>query len=113
MAAVLAARRHRRARPPRDARAIPLGAGRCSSASRSLYLTLFLFVPLFAVFFEALKKGWGVYLAAISEPDALGRDPPHAPRRGHRRAAEPRLRHRRRLGDREVRLPRQERCSSR
>jgi sulfate transport system permease protein len=34
------------------------------------YLTLFLFIPLFAVFFEALKKGWGTYLAAISEPDA-------------------------------------------
>ena len=34
------------------------------------YLTLFLFVPLFAVFFEALKKGWGTYLAAIAEPDA-------------------------------------------
>jgi sulfate transport system permease protein len=25
------------------------------------YLTLFLFIPLFAVFFEALKKGWGTY----------------------------------------------------
>jgi sulfate transport system permease protein len=35
-----------------------------------LYLTAFLFIPLFAVFFEALKKGWGVYLAAIQEPDA-------------------------------------------
>jgi sulfate/thiosulfate transport system permease protein len=34
------------------------------------YLTLFLFVPLFAVFFEALKKGWGTYLTAIAEPDA-------------------------------------------
>ncbi len=34
------------------------------------YLALFLFVPLFAVFFEALRKGWGVYVAAISEPDA-------------------------------------------
>jgi len=34
------------------------------------YLSLFLFVPLFAVFFEALKKGWGVYVAAIREPDA-------------------------------------------
>jgi sulfate transport system permease protein len=34
------------------------------------YLSLFLFVPLFAVFFEALRKGWGVYLAAIREPDA-------------------------------------------
>jgi sulfate transport system permease protein len=34
------------------------------------YLTLFLFIPLFAVFFEALKKGWGTYLAAVVEPDA-------------------------------------------
>jgi sulfate transport system permease protein len=34
------------------------------------YLALFLFLPLFAVFFEALKKGWGTYLAAISDPDA-------------------------------------------
>src|SRR3954462_15227382 len=35
------------------------------------FLTLFLFVPLAAVFTEALKKGWGVYLAAVTEPDAL------------------------------------------
>jgi len=35
-----------------------------------LFLTLFLFVPLAAVFAEALKKGWGVYLAAITEEDA-------------------------------------------
>jgi sulfate transport system permease protein len=34
------------------------------------YLTLFLFVPLAAVFYEALRKGWDVYLAAIREPDA-------------------------------------------
>jgi sulfate/thiosulfate transport system permease protein len=34
------------------------------------WLALFLFVPLFAVFFEALRKGWGTYLAAIAEPDA-------------------------------------------
>jgi sulfate transport system permease protein len=34
------------------------------------YLTLFLFIPLFAVFFEALKKGWGTYLTAVMEPDA-------------------------------------------
>jgi sulfate/thiosulfate transport system permease protein len=34
------------------------------------YLALFLFVPLFAVFFEALRKGWSVYAAAIAEPDA-------------------------------------------
>ena len=35
------------------------------------FLTLFLFVPLAAVFTEALKKGWEAYLAAIVEPDAL------------------------------------------
>ena len=35
------------------------------------FMTLFLFVPLATVFYEALKKGWGVYLAAITEPDAL------------------------------------------
>jgi sulfate transport system permease protein len=35
------------------------------------FLTLFLFVPLVAVFAEALKKGWGTYLEAIRDPDAL------------------------------------------
>ena len=35
------------------------------------FLTLFLFVPLVAVFAEALKKGWQVYLQAIIDPDAL------------------------------------------
>ena len=35
------------------------------------FLTLFLFVPLAAVFAEALKKGGDVYLAAIVEEDAL------------------------------------------
>ncbi|HEY0855501.1 MAG TPA: sulfate ABC transporter permease subunit CysW [Albitalea sp.] len=35
------------------------------------FLTLFLFVPLAVVFVEALKKGFGVYLAAITDPDAL------------------------------------------
>lgn len=35
------------------------------------FLTLFLFVPLISVFYEALKKGTDVYLAAITEPDAM------------------------------------------
>ncbi|MGH6648535.1 sulfate ABC transporter permease subunit CysW [Aquabacterium sp.] len=35
-----------------------------------LFLALFLFLPLVSVFFEAFKKGWEVYLAAINEPDA-------------------------------------------
>jgi sulfate/thiosulfate transport system permease protein len=35
------------------------------------FLTLFLFVPLAAVFTEALRKGWDAYFTAIVEPDAL------------------------------------------
>ena len=35
------------------------------------FMTLFLFVPLVAVFVEAFKKGWQVYLASIIEPDAI------------------------------------------
>ena len=35
------------------------------------FMTLFLFVPLATVFYEALRKGWDVYVAAITEPDAL------------------------------------------
>ncbi|CAB3691962.1 sulfate ABC transporter permease subunit CysW [Achromobacter kerstersii] len=34
------------------------------------FLTLFLLVPLAAVFAEAFKKGWQLYLDAIVEPDA-------------------------------------------
>jgi sulfate transport system permease protein len=35
------------------------------------FFTLFLLMPLAAVFVEALRKGFGVYWAAIIEPDAL------------------------------------------
>jgi sulfate transport system permease protein len=35
------------------------------------FLTLFLFVPLAAVFAEALKKGWQTYIEAITDPDAV------------------------------------------
>lgn len=35
------------------------------------FLSLFLFVPLAAVFTQALEKGMGVYLSALREPDAL------------------------------------------
>ncbi|MCX7177570.1 MAG: sulfate/thiosulfate ABC transporter permease CysW, partial [Proteobacteria bacterium] len=34
------------------------------------FLTLFLFIPLASVFYEALKKGFDVYLNALKEPDA-------------------------------------------
>ncbi len=36
-----------------------------------IFLSLFLLVPLTAVFTEALRKGWNVYLASITEPVAL------------------------------------------
>lgn len=36
-----------------------------------VFLSLFLFVPLVSVFFEAFKKGVDVYLAAITESDAV------------------------------------------
>ncbi|SDY46694.1 sulfate ABC transporter permease subunit CysW [Nitrosomonas sp. Nm33] len=35
------------------------------------FLTLFLFIPLVSVFYEALKKGVDVYFAAITDPDAV------------------------------------------
>ncbi len=35
------------------------------------FMTLFLFVPLVAVFYEALARGVGVFVAAVTEPDAL------------------------------------------
>ena len=36
-----------------------------------VFLTLFLFVPLVAVFFEAFRKGAETYIESIREPDAL------------------------------------------
>ena len=35
------------------------------------FFSFFLLLPLFAVFTEALRKGWDVYFAALTEPDAL------------------------------------------
>ncbi|MEO8038261.1 MAG: sulfate ABC transporter permease subunit CysW [Betaproteobacteria bacterium] len=40
-------------------------------ATALLFLGVFLFVPLAAVFYEALRKGVPVYFKAIVEPDAL------------------------------------------
>ncbi|GJE43532.1 sulfate ABC transporter permease subunit CysW [Methylobacterium soli] len=36
-----------------------------------VFLALFLVLPLFTVFAQALARGWGAYLAAFREPDAL------------------------------------------
>ncbi|MEP6738736.1 MAG: sulfate ABC transporter permease subunit CysW [Caldimonas sp.] len=54
-----------------DATNEPAWVRRLLIAIALLFLAVFLFVPLVAVFVEAFKKGAGVYLAAITEPDAL------------------------------------------
>jgi len=54
-----------------NARAEPNAVRWALIAIALAFLALFLFVPLAAVFHEALKKGWNAYLAAIVEPDAL------------------------------------------
>lgn len=36
-----------------------------------LFLLAFLVVPLVAVFYEALRKGWESYIAALTDPDAF------------------------------------------
>ncbi len=59
---------------PRNLRAAttePAWVKWCLIATALAFLSLFLFVPLAIVFVEALKKGVGVYLAAIIDPDAL------------------------------------------
>jgi sulfate transport system permease protein len=60
--------------PPRriqQATAEPVWVKRLLIGASLLFMTLFLFVPLATVFVEAFKKGAEVYLAAITEPDAL------------------------------------------
>lgn len=55
----------------RDARSEPAWVRASLITIAFVFLLLFLFVPLAAVFTEALRKGWGAYVAAISEPDAV------------------------------------------
>jgi sulfate transport system permease protein len=48
------------------------GATRIIVLALSLgFFVLFLVMPLAAVFFEAFRKGWSVYIAALTEPDAV------------------------------------------
>ena len=63
--------RTRRAAPPRSATTEAPWVKWTLVALALGFMTLFLFVPLVTVFYEALKKGWDVYLAAVTEPDAL------------------------------------------
>ncbi|MDE2400681.1 MAG: sulfate ABC transporter permease subunit CysW [Burkholderiales bacterium] len=53
-----------------DSRAEPAWVRRLLIGVALVFLALFLFLPLVSVFFEAFKKGWHVYVAAITEPDA-------------------------------------------
>jgi sulfate/thiosulfate transport system permease protein len=55
---------------PHAATAEPAWLRRTLIAVALVFLTLFLFVPLVSVFFEAFKKGWETYAAAVTEPDA-------------------------------------------
>jgi sulfate/thiosulfate transport system permease protein len=57
--------------PSRPATSEPAWVRRLLIGIALAFMTLFLFVPLATVFFEALKKGFDVYLAALVEPDAL------------------------------------------
>jgi sulfate/thiosulfate transport system permease protein len=59
------------AHAPRAATAEAPWVRRLLIALALAFMTLFLFVPLATVFYEALKKGVEVYAAAITEPDAL------------------------------------------
>ena len=36
-----------------------------------LFMIIMLVIPLLAVFYEALKNGWDLYLASLVEPEAL------------------------------------------
>ncbi len=59
--------------PPKVARATtePVWVRRVLIGVALVFLSLFLFMPLVSVFFEAFKKGWEVYVAAITEADAV------------------------------------------
>ena len=58
-------------RPARRAIAEPGLVRRALIVLALAYFTLLVLTPLFAVFYEALKKGGEAYLMAVTEPDAL------------------------------------------
>ena len=62
----------RRGEPPSAPQILePLWVRGALIAIALTFLTLFLFVPLVAVFVEAFRKGWHAYVAAIVEEDAI------------------------------------------
>ena len=68
MASVIS--RFQRPTPTRRATRDPLWVRVLLIGGTLLFLGLFLFAPLAAVFTEALRRGWGAYLTAFSNADA-------------------------------------------
>ncbi len=66
------------------------------------FLTLFLILPLAAVFAEALAKGWKAYFPSLRPRRNLGRAPAYAAYGGDLRAAQSRLRRGGSVDDRQV-----------
>jgi sulfate transport system permease protein len=60
-----------RRRDPRQGLTEPPAVRWALTAIALAFLTLFLAIPLGAVFTEALRHGWAAYLAAVREPDAI------------------------------------------
>lgn len=58
-------------RPPRPVASEGPLARAALIAVALVFLSLFLFLPLVVVFWEALRNGLGPYVAALAEPDAL------------------------------------------
>ena len=56
--------------PPRPGLTEPAAVRVLLTSVALLFLVAFLFVPLAFIFVEALRQGWGAYVAAINEPGA-------------------------------------------
>jgi sulfate transport system permease protein len=69
------------------------------------FFGVFLLLPLVTVFAEGLRKGWGAYLAAFVSRDAWDAIKLTLDHCRHRRSAQPGVRCRGRLVDRQVRFP--------
>jgi len=70
MTAIASTLNHRRGRP-RLSTSETRGVRWLLTGIVLAFLALVLFVPLVAVFYEAFRKGFGAYLAALHTPDAL------------------------------------------
>lgn len=58
-------------RTPQDVRTEPAAVKWMVVGVAVSFLTLFILLPLFTVFQQAFSRGWELYLAAITDPDAI------------------------------------------